>query len=251
MIKSFNIKKDRKIYGNYKVLSPDNILMFMCDEKKANWYLNRNLADTITDNTIRLNFKPNGLGNHNKSFGLSEMSNRCVVCGTDEYITRHHVVPYCYRKYFPIEIKSHKFHDVLPVCADCHESYERSASVFKKEIANIYNAPINGEFNTKSYLNKYSKLATSLLNKDSSNLPNKRIISIKLELKKFFNIKKITAKKLEEISKIKYSVINKTHGEIVVSKLDDINKFIKMWREHFIKNNDCKYLPKNWNIDNE
>jgi len=84
------IPKDRKIYGNWQVQSPDGILMFRCDEKKANWYLNRNLGEVIKTSPliVKLKFKPRGLGNHNKSFGLSEMGNKCVTCGDEEYLTR-------------------------------------------------------------------------------------------------------------------------------------------------------------------
>ena len=131
------VTKDRKIYGNCQVLSPEGHLMFRCESKKANWYLKRDLADIITDEplVIKLKFQPNGLGNHNKNYGLSEMENICVVCGSDEFLTRHHVVPICYRKYFPIEKKSHNFHDVLSVCAVCHESYEKFAFDFKLSLA--------------------------------------------------------------------------------------------------------------------
>ena len=112
---SRTVTKDRKIYGNYQVLSPDGHLMFRCDEKKANWYIKRNLAEIISNDPliVKLKFQPKGLGNHNKKYGLSVIENICVVCGSDEFLTRHHVVPTCYRKFFPLEKKSHNFHDVL------------------------------------------------------------------------------------------------------------------------------------------
>ena len=129
-----------KIYGNCKVLSPDGLLMFRCQEKKINWYLKRDLAQIVNLDplTIKLNFEPNGLGNHNKVYGLGEMDNLCVVCGNNIEITRHHVVPICYRRFFPIEKKSHNFHDVLSVCADCHENYEYYAFKFKLDLSVKY-----------------------------------------------------------------------------------------------------------------
>lgn len=247
MSKSYSKKN---IYGNYQVLSPDGILMFRCDEKKANWYLNRNLAEKNNENTIKLKFKPKGLGNHNKGFGLSEMKNICVNCGKLTELNRHHVVPYCYRKYFPLEIKSHNFHDVLSLCVDCHESYERKADELKSKLASIYNAPVNGELETKSDLVKYIKIAGTLLS-DTSNIPKDRINMLKNEIKSYFGIKRLTNKRLKFLSEIKSTVIKKTHGEMVISKVDDIQKFVEMWREHFITNNDCKHLPENWNIKNK
>ena len=57
------VTKDRKIYGNCQVLSPEGHLMFRCESKKANWYLKRDLADIITDEplVIKLKFQPNDL----------------------------------------------------------------------------------------------------------------------------------------------------------------------------------------------
>jgi exonuclease 3'-5' domain-containing protein 2 len=248
--KSSNIRRNRKIYGNWKVQSPDDILMFRCNEKKANWYLDRGLGELVDKSTVRLNFKPNGLGNHNKVFGLSEMVNRCIVCGTDEFLTRHHVVPYSYRRFFPLEMKSHKFHDILSVCANCHTEYEKHADVLKQTLAIKYDAPINGEFECNRDDFKYSRISSTLLGECSS-IPKWRIGQLRDEVKSHYNIKRLTNNRLLRISNIKSIVIKKTHGQLVVEKLTDIKLFVEMWREHFIKSMDCKYLPINWSIKNE
>jgi hypothetical protein len=245
--KIFGVENDRKIYGNYQVLSPDGILMFRCDLKKINWYIKRDLAEFLDERTIKLKFKPNGLGNHNKSFGLSLMENKCVVCGSDEFLTKHHVVPISYRKHFPIELKSHNFHDVLSMCANCHESYERKADLIKLEISKKYNAPINGEIIDRKNEVKWSKIASTLLG-DYSKIPKSRIKQLKSDIKSHFNIKRLTNKRLKNISSIKSTVIKKTHGEIVLGSITDIQEFIEMWREHFIINTSPKYLPQNWSI---
>lgn len=247
MSKSYSKKN---IYGNYQVLSPDGILMFRCDEKKANWYLNRNLAEKNNENTIKLKFKPKGLGNHNKGFGLSEMKNICVNCGKLTELNRHHVVPYCYRKYFPLEIKSHNFHDVLSLCVDCHESYERKADQLKANLAIIHNAPVNGETEFRGDLIKYIKIAKTLIG-DISTIPKERLNLLRKDIKDYFGIKRLTISRLKKISEIKSTIIRKTHGEIVVSKIDNLQEFVELWREHFITNNDCKYLPDNWKVNHK
>ncbi len=58
----------------------------------------------------------------------------------------------------------------------------------------------------------------------------------------------MTVKKLKSISEIKSSITLKTHGEIVVDKIDDFQKFIEMWRKHFIENANAKFLPENWSV---
>lgn len=245
----WNVNKDRKIYGNCQVFSPNGILMFRCDEKKVRWYLDRDLAKIIDEDplTIRLNFEPKGLGNHNKDFGLSEMSNRCVVCGGEDFLTRHHVVPYCYRKHFPIEMKEHNFHDVLSLCTECHENYERQADDLKIFLASEYQSPVNGIVVDNKELIKYSKMASTLL-KDDIKIPKERVDDMKLKIKSKFRIKRLTKKRLLEISQIKSTILSRTHGEIVMEQVTDIQSFVEMWRDHFVRTMNCKYLPNNWSI---
>lgn len=240
-----------KLYGNCKVLSPDDVLMFRCNKKKINWYLDRNIADLIDEDplTIRLKFKPKGLGNNGK-YGLTEMMNICVICGTSDKLSRHHIVPHCYRRYFPIERKSHNFHDVVPLCVNCHEEYEKWAQSFKIQLSDKYSAPINGELVNNKEILKLKRLASCLVEKRNK-IPNKRILEIKQFIKLSLGWKKISKKRLNELINSNLKVYNRTHGEIVVSKLDNIDDFIKEWRLHFIQNTDCKFLPKNWSIDNE
>lgn len=250
---SHTTKPDRKIYGNCQVLSPDNILMFRCDNKKIHWYLNRNLATIISESPfiIRLNFHPNGLGNHNKDYGLTKMENVCVNCGTEKYLTRHHVVPYCYRRFFPVNLKAHNFHDVLSMCADCHEFYEIKAFDLKKEIASKHNVPLNGIINKadESFVKalKYSKAI--LLN---DRIPEKRLMEMMDCVRSYFGCD-FTTEDLEKLSQTSYQTICKTHGEIIISSMNEneILEFIKMWRKHFVDNNDCLFLPENWDIENE
>ena len=244
------IPKDRKIYGNWQVLSPDGILMFRCDEKKAMWYVNRNLGEVINQDPkiVKLNFKPNGLGNHNRKYGLTEMINICVVCGTEEFLTRHHVVPHCYRKYFPVEIKSHNFHDVLSVCVKCHDKYERKADDYKSQLSKIYDAPINGELIDNKEIIRARKLASSLINFKSV-MPNSRALEIRNEIKQILGLKKLHNSRLQKLLKMEVKYSNRTHGEIVVSKVNNIDNFMKSWRKHFIENNDCKFLPKDWSVE--
>lgn len=245
--------KDRKIYGNCRVLSPDGILMFLCEEKRINWYIERKLADKINDNpiTIKFNFKPNGLGNNDKPYGLIEMSNKCVICGSEEFLTRHHVVPICYRRYFPLKYKSKNHHDVLAVCFDCHEKYEVKAFELKRRLAEEYNAPLDGILD-KSMEGKGAKIigySRLLLSDNSKFVPKNRLEEIRSVMFDHFG-REYTEKDLIETSLLKTTMCKKTHGEIVVSKLDSIQEFIEMWRTHFVESNDCKCLPDKWRVNN-
>ena len=250
------IDRDRKLYGNCQVLSPEGILMFRCEEKKANWYLKRNLATVVGESplTVQLNFKPRGIGNHGKEFGLTEMENRCVNCGTEEYLTRHHVVPFCYRRYFPLEIKSHNFHDVLSMCRDCHDGYERKADELKKVLSEKFSVSMHGIV-TKNRIgsgeeltSKIIKSATTLV-RDTTGIPKMRIDELNKTIRDFLG-RDFTHSDLETISKMKEYVCQTTQGKVVMEHCDDIQEFVEMWRSHFLENNECRFLPKDWNVKN-
>ena len=86
---------------NWEVYHPDGTHMFTCGEKKATWYLDRDLAKRMADGKIILTFKPKGNGfEADEVFGKSIRESICVVTGVDEDLQRHHIVPYCYRIYF-------------------------------------------------------------------------------------------------------------------------------------------------------
>ena len=85
-------------YDNCTMYGPDNEWMCACDHKKMNWYLDRNLAEKLSDNTFKLTFKPEGKGHATESAYFAEKRvNCCVICGTEADLTKHHIVPYCYR----------------------------------------------------------------------------------------------------------------------------------------------------------
>lgn len=244
----YRVPKNRKIYGNCMVYSPDDILMFRCDEKKINWYLSRNLAHKICDEplSIKLNFKPKGLGKSTSQYCLNEIPNRCVCCGSEEYLTQHHVIPNSYRKFFPIDLKSNNFHDILILCGDCHSEYELKANELKNKIAIDYDVPIDGVKNEDVLLVNCIKMAKTIIN--DKNIPIEYKNKLILEINSYFNFGYIDDEKLEEIANMVTNNTLKTHGEVVVSKLTDIQSFVEMWRKHFVENTNCKYLPENWNI---
>jgi hypothetical protein len=60
MINKFSCKK--AVYEGCKMVAPDGEVLSNCDSKKIKWYLDRDLAEVISENplTIRLKFEPNG-----------------------------------------------------------------------------------------------------------------------------------------------------------------------------------------------
>ncbi|KAF9365997.1 hypothetical protein BGX34_007048 [Mortierella sp. NVP85] len=141
-------KSNSKVYDNISVYAPpDSNLIFRCSQKRANWYLSRNLARSLSPTSIHLNFAPAGQGHVNDPYYLEERENKCVVCGqmTEEVgATMLHVIPEQYRKWFPIRLKSHSSHDILVACPECNADWDREAAIVRKEIVKLYKIPLEG-----------------------------------------------------------------------------------------------------------
>ena len=250
--------KEHNKNGNNRVFSPSGVLMFLTSNKRINWYLERNIAEIIEDNgdykSIRLSFEPHGLGHNGDEFYLNERNNVCVVCGSEnhEKLTKHHVVPYVYRKFFPLELKDRSSYDILIICEDCHHKYETEANRFKYDISKIYGVPTvnecckygidisraralaNGIITHREKVS-FEKLVGMYINftKLTGLVPTDR------NLKKYRNNKKLNNPNQESL----------LHGKLVVEKITDFQKFAEMWREHFLKNSKPKFIPEKWTID--
>jgi 5-methylcytosine-specific restriction endonuclease McrA len=122
-------------YGNYKMVSTDGGFLAFTDKKRMNWYVSRNLAILIDKTTYQLNFATEGDGNWDKGdYYKLALENKCVVCGDNEELTRHHIVPSQYRKLLSIKYKGRNSYDIVAICNTCHAKYEREADKLKEHI---------------------------------------------------------------------------------------------------------------------
>lgn len=239
------------LYGNCQVQKPDGTHIFSCGNKKANWYLKRKLATTIQQEplVIKLNFEPNGLGNAKEPFFLQKRENRCVCCGSLEALTRHHIVPFCFRKFFPVDIKDHNAYDVLPLCHNCHDEYEQHANILKKEIISEYGVVDECSQVIDKILKKVCLSASVLLERV---IPLKRYNLLLNVLRVYYKKDNITTEDIENAAGIKYIFQKdgyKSPYQSVVEQITDIEVFTKRWRKHFVEHTKSKYLPTYWSVD--
>ena len=219
--------------------------MFRCLDRRAQWYLKRNLAVIIKDTTLtsQLTFQPKGDGEPLEILKV-ERYNRCVVCGDTnlEFLTRHHLVPIEYRQYFPESKKRHNSVLVVSVCIICHRNYENLyAQPFKKELAIKHGIPISGGiYAMKTRLER--KLAA--LTDYSSNIPEERKMAIRSKIQSLlpiFGIEGVNLSSQEETEKLRKRVEeiqvseNETHGKLLISKYPVLEEFEKLWVNHFIQ----------------
>jgi len=243
---------NEQIYGNCQVLHPDGTLMFRCTAKRAKWYLDRNLA-VIVDATdtdrliIQLTFIPNGKGHADEEFYTLAKKNQCVVCGSESALTKHHVVPICYRRHFSDNIKSRDSHDIIPVCWPCHEAYEKHAREFKNELAIQHGESMGVAIDLK--LAKARSYAASLL-RHRSIIPPDRQIFLTKTIAEYLGKDSISEEDILCVA----NIVEKKTATVqakVAKKIENISDFCKMWRKHFVSIMKPQFLPDRWDINYE
>lgn len=264
---------------NWEVYHPNGKHMFTCGEKKALWYLDRDLAERTSNDKIMLNFEPKGYGHDSDEiFGKSVRNNICVVTGVNRNLQRHHIVPYCYRSFFPEIYKSKNHHDIVLIHHKSHADYELEATKFKETIAELYGVETIKNLNTKytselrklggdnvvlfntiySILKTYKKVSRSATY--NKLLIGSKYMGISIDIVRNYNY--IQFYKLYVLLKNDYDNIVKTfkknhrkhyeHGHHIMMKLNTEEKmgvFIKLWRNHFIDTMNPQFMPSGWSVD--
>lgn len=264
---------------NWEVYHPNGTHMFTCGEKKATWYLDRNLAKRMDDGKIMLTFVPKGNGfEANEIFGRSVREDICVVTGVNDSLQRHHIVPYCYRTYFPKKYKSKNHHDVVLIQHQKHSEYEIVATTYKDVIAEMFDVKTITEFNMEytSKLREVGKKNAVLLNTIHSIFKTYNKFSHGMKMEKLKLISDGTGIPFEIVCDYNYIQLYKMylllkeahtnemheyknanrkkydHCFYVVQYLDTeekIESFVKLWRKHFLDTMRPKFMPRGWSVD--
>lgn len=222
-------------YTSYQLYHPDGVLMCYCSKKRAMWYVIRNLG-VLVDKSVHLNFIPNGYGDSVEI--LEPRENICVVSGNDDNLSKHHVIPLQYRKYFDIKYKSKNSCDIVLLNRKIHDDYERVADKLKIQLEIDYGDPISNE------IDRYWNEAQSIyfiIKKHFKDLPPSKQVYFKFRYNGL----------IEKYNFDEKSFYNKTsdylflNNLLVVEKIKPIHLTI-LWKLHFLKFGKPKYLPSWW-----
>lgn len=238
------------IYGNYRVQNPQGQEMFHCDATKVLWYLNRNLVDIVSNDppAVRLKFAPNGNGHVDDSYYLTPKVNRCVCCGKEKLLNRHHVVPYCFRRFMPEEVKDHSYHDVLLLCLDCHEAYEYHASALKVELAERHGLKMHPTVHYDEDMGKAIKSAIALL-RHGDKIPQNRKDFLYGQVEAYLKKKPVTEEDLLAMTDFDpWEREDEAEYGHQVLAFWNLQEFIEMWREHFVDVMKPQFMPDFWDM---
>jgi len=234
-------------YENYKILGPQGNLMFLTNFKKVKWYINRNLAKKIDSNTYQLTFQPAGGGSLDPVL-LQLRKNICVVCGTDQDLTMHHIVPKQYRKLMPDFYSSHDHYDIQPLCKNCHKQCE------------VFNNKLKAKLHYKFGIKKLDREI------QDTNIRCRKAISQLYSIKEYGDkipedvkmqmlvaIAQVYGQPIEDLSDFQ-EIINTLNDKIIpeyqrsllFEKYTNYQKFIEMWRRFFIRRMQPQFLPEGW-----
>ncbi|XP_043688874.1 protein RRP6-like 3 isoform X2 [Telopea speciosissima] len=133
------------VYHNCRIHASDGRLLCYCDRRKLEWYIRRDLAKLIDNDppAIMLLFEPKGRPeDEGNDFYIQSKKNICVGCGERNHYLRYRIIPSCYRIHFPEHLKSHRSHDIVLLCVDCHEVAHSAAEKYKRQIAAEFGIPL-------------------------------------------------------------------------------------------------------------
>lgn len=268
-----------KVFENCQIQLPNGEILCYSNSKKAYWYIDRSLATIITKEplVVRLNFEPNiksGVEMRDRKFFIKEKNNECVVCGSSESFLRYRVVPLLYRQYFPSEFKNFCRHDVLLLCATCHEQCNKHAELLKRKVAEDYQVPLYSYLPSKKIKEQVAairKVCVSLI-KNFDRIPEVRkeelfrnieefVKEVCPQFEKFWNKSPLQVAEILADEKIVKEINGEEngsacredemnfHGKLVMEKVKDIKGFVYLWKRNFVEKMQPKFLPGSWKED--
>ncbi|OEU16717.1 hypothetical protein FRACYDRAFT_149334, partial [Fragilariopsis cylindrus CCMP1102] len=268
-IRFLSMKKP--LYDNIEMYHPDNRTM-LCTigKKKANWYVKKQLAvwrreedaGTMAATPIKTNDDDGNTFERMNTYNINHKKNICVACGGG--LMRHYVVPYSYRKKFPIKFKTHLPHDIVLLCIECHIAMDQAIKICRTD---IYEQSYRTDPNTRhkvivdeklKHIKSYSRALYLYKNK----LPKHRIqLYEKYVLKEHL----VTSNQNDPDYETDADAYDKN---LITEKLNpkyiplvdlvikhklktdqDVREFVIGWRQFFVDTLNPQYLPIGWSVN--
>lgn len=244
-------------YQNGMILAPDGQALCRVSDKRLNWYLDRNLATKESEDplVIRLKFEPSGRSLADPLL-LLPRKNICVVCGSNQELTRHHVVPRCYRRHFPDKVKSNSSYDVVPICIDCHLKYESFVGKAREVLAQQYDVPTKMYHSESDKQLKHASSAAWTLRKHGEKIPPEKQLLLKERVAEYLGVAvdMLTEQDYQRLIS-QYRGTEKgmgyLHAKLVMEKVKDLNEFVSFWRRHFFDTMKPAFAPEYLDINRQ
>ncbi|XP_031626495.1 exonuclease 3'-5' domain-containing protein 2 [Contarinia nasturtii] len=251
--------RQKPLYTNCLLEANDGELLCTIDQRKAMWYVNKDLGEIVSETplTVRLKFEPAGraVGQTGKYYKLAK-ENKCVACGEDKNYVRKNVVPRDYRKYFPLVMKGHTSHDVVLLCPRCHQISNIHDEKLREKLAEHCNAPIIPKTLEIPRLKELKSICRALY-LQRNKIPEERQHELRARLQKLCpeeeNFSDEFFKSYVDIDAYEMNDNYSAHGAKVVEFYQNSDAGLigleRIWREHFLKTMKPEFLPDLWSIE--
>ncbi len=240
-------------YDNIVVLSQNDALLFRCNQRKANWYVGKGLAEVVKESpkTLKLKFITSG-GDHDRHpYFIQKFENQCVVCG-DKTSELHNLslIPICYRMPKAIvEPLNHLIaHDKQQICTSCQREYLPAVEQRKKFLAALAGVSYSGIW----FLPTLDVPAVAALVKYDERIPTtrKNLLLNRIkdclgyqpsvdEMKHIFNLYVKKGRK-PDVKSSQVVVQQK------IKSAEEYDDFCIGWRKYFIEKMNPRFMPKHW-----
>jgi hypothetical protein len=258
------------MYHNIVVLSQDGKLLFRCNQKKASWYLKKDLAQVVKEEpkTLQLKFQTSGGDKERHPYFVQKFINQCVICGEDgnvgangkhEHLQHFRIVPGCYN--LPKEIVNAMPHFLAYenqlVCKTCFYGSPRieDGLMFKyqqhqKELASSVGVNFRGFW----YIPDADKLMPpmSALVKHGDKIPASRKTVLENQVREVLGYLP-TLEGMQHLCQVYHQKGRKPDikaSQLVVQSLiksiADFDAFCIGWRKFFIQAVQPRYMPQHW-----
>lgn len=239
------------IFENCLIQAPDGTNLSRCSKKKLRWYVNRDLAYMIDDNTIRLKFEPSGRCGVGDPLLLDGKPNICVVCGIDEDLTKHHIIPYCYVRHMDIVYKIDIIRDIFPLCKDCHNRYETIVQDYRRDLAKKLDVSLSGIPDEEMRKVRRAMGSANAIKKYSAKIPAENMAELWKNVKEFLGKDQVSDEELEGLCN--YKITKRPDflslSQAVVRSVKNYSEFAEQWRRHFVNTMKPKHMPDTWTVD--
>lgn len=243
------------IFDNCLIQAPDGVNLSRCGRRKAKWYLDRGLADVVEQDpfTIRLRFEPSGRRGIEDPLLMEGKPNICVVCGTDQDLTKHHIIPYCFIKYMQLECKADIIRDIYPLCEDCHNAYEKHSGELRKRMARDAGIDFSGLPPDEARSYRVATGAASALLHYRDGIPPQKQADLLGHIKNFLKKETVEEEDLRQLAGLRIEDVPGyvNFSKMIAESVTDYSAFARLWREHFIQIMKPKHMPDKWKVDRE
>jgi len=241
-------KSKKIIYDNCEIYYKEK-LIGICSRSRFNWYLRKNIANKLSDNSLELLFDPVFKSDSNAQNKQVRRKNMCYCCGETNNLVKFASVPTEYKKYFPMEWKSHNSFDILSLCRDCSDD---ARSVYTDKIKDFEKKYNVSRHNYLDHVKQNSKLLIkSIKKKEENNIPTTDLVNKLTNLLGYYpstdqmeNISKESDKKEYDDTVCPEEYVIKKICELEGNK--GIEKFIREWKDYFVKEMEPDEIPEDF-----